>query len=68
MDINYSQTFSMKKPRVELYDINTSECLQKFRGHEQKNYILRPSFGGLNERLVICGSEDTNVYMEQAEW
>ena len=51
----------MKKPRIELYDLNTGECIQKFKGHEQKNYILRPAFGGLNERLVICGSEDTNV-------
>ena len=52
---------SMKKPRIELWDMNTGECLRKLRGHEQKHYILRPSFGGLNERLVICGSEDTNV-------
>ena len=24
---------------------------------------MRPAFGGLNERLVVCGSEDTNVYI-----
>ena len=54
---------SMTKPRIEMWDLETGECIRKFRGHDQKNYILRPSFGGLDERLVICGSEDPNVYI-----
>ena len=54
---------SMTKPRIEMWDIETKECICKFKGHEQKNYILRPAFGGLDERLVVCGSEDTNIYI-----
>ena len=52
---------SLQKPRIECWDLNTSECVQKYRGHEQRNYVLKPIFGGIKERLVICGSEDSSI-------
>ena len=52
---------SMTKPRIECYHIATGETRGKYRGHEQRNYILRPAFGGLNERLILCGSEDSSI-------
>ena len=52
---------SMTKPRIECYYIPTGELKGKYKGHEQRNYILRPAFGGLNERLVLVGSEDSSI-------
>ena len=56
---------SMSKPRIECYDLSLAQPgvapKGKYRGHEQRNYILRPAFGGVNERLVLCGSEDSSV-------
>jgi WD40 repeat protein len=54
---------SMSKPRIESWDLDTGLCTKKYRGHQQKDYVLRPSFGGANERLVLCGSEDSLVYI-----
>lgn len=52
---------SMTKPRIECWHLPTGESRGKYRGHDQSNYILRPAFGGLNERLVLCGSEDSSI-------
>ena len=52
---------SMVKPRIECWHLPTGESRGKYRGHEQRNFIIRPVFGGLNERLVLCGSEDSSI-------
>ena len=52
---------SMVKPRIECWYLPTGESRGKYRGHEQRNFIIRPVFGGLNERLVLCGSEDSSI-------
>ena len=52
---------SMTKPRIECWHLPSGENRGKYRGHEQRNYILRPAFGGLNERLILCGSEDSSI-------
>jgi WD40 repeat protein len=53
----------MTKPRIECWDLNQGQCIKKYRGHHQKDYVLRPAFGGANERLVLCGSEDSLIYV-----
>jgi WD40 repeat protein len=53
----------MVKPRIECWDLVKGICTKKYRGHEQKDYVLRPSFGGASERLVLCGSEDSLIYI-----
>lgn len=55
---------SMSKPRIELLSFegpSWGKSVQKYRGHQQSNYILRPQFGGCSENLVLCGSEDCCV-------
>ena len=52
---------SMTHPRIELWDLESGECQRKFRGHIQSKFVLKPAFGGIDERLVLCGSEDTNI-------
>lgn len=57
----------MAKPRIECWDLESGRRVNKFRGHQQKDYVLRPAFGGANERLVLCGSEDSLVYIWSRE-
>jgi hypothetical protein len=41
---------SLTKPRIEYWDLDRGECMKKYRGHHQVNYILKPIFGGANEK------------------
>ena len=67
-DANYLLcNVSMTKPRIECWDLNSGLCVKKYRGHHQKDYVLRPAFGGANERLVLSGSEDSLVYVWSRE-
>jgi WD repeat-containing protein 26 len=57
---------SMIKPCIECWDLEAGvqgKCVKKYRGHQQKDYVLRPVFGGAADRFVICGSEDSLVYI-----
>ena len=59
---------SMTKPRIELMSFTENEwrkTVQKYEGHTQTSYILKPQFGGFNENLVICGSEDSQILVWQ---
>ena len=59
---------SMTKPRIELMSFSENEwrkSVQKYEGHTQTSYILKPQFGGFDENLVICGSEDSHVLVWQ---
>jgi WD40 repeat protein len=58
---------SLKMPRIVLYDLNRKEVVHRFRGHKQEMFILRCSFGGVNESFVLCGSEDSNIYLWNKE-
>jgi len=54
---------SLKLPRIVLWDLERSECVTRYTGHQQERYMLRCSFGGINESLVVCGSEDSGIYI-----
>ena len=58
---------SLENPRLTLWDLNRRECVMKYRGHKQQMHIVRPCFGGLNESLVLCGSEDACIYIWNKE-
>ena len=60
---------SFTKPRIELLQFDSSlgiaqgSVVQKYNGHQQTHYVLKPQFGGNSENLVLCGSEDCGVYV-----
>jgi len=58
---------SFKSPRLDLWDLNRKELIGRFRGHKQEHCIIRSCFGGINENLVVCGSEDSQIYIWNRE-
>ena len=58
---------SLKQPRLDLWDLERKECVNRYRGHKQENCIIKSSFGGVNENLIICGSEDSFIYIWNRE-
>jgi WD40 repeat protein len=46
-----------------LWDLNKREKISKFQGHKQLMNVIKCFFGGVNENLVICGSEDYFIYI-----
>jgi WD40 repeat protein len=48
---------SMNPDKIRLMEIDTGEVIQSFEGHQQKQFIIRSSFGGANENFVVSGSD-----------
>ena len=48
---------NMADSELQLIDIETAEISQRFLGQKQGDYMIRSTFGGADENLVISGSE-----------
>ncbi|OMJ82457.1 hypothetical protein SteCoe_16866 [Stentor coeruleus] len=53
---------SLTPPKMHLWSI-TGSLLQTFEGFKQERFILRPTFAGPNDDLVLIGSEDGYVFV-----
>jgi hypothetical protein len=53
---------SMNPDMVELLEIDSADLIQKFEGHQQKQFIIRSAFGGADENFVVSGSEGKTTY------
>lgn len=40
----------------------------RYHGHRQARYIVRSTFGGLNDRFIASGSEDSLVSFVSQRW
>ena len=48
---------SMADRDVYLYDIDTADIIRKYSGKQQGACVIRSSFGGSDENMVVSGSE-----------
>jgi len=48
---------------IHLWDLPAKKILQKYRGHVQTRYFIGSCFGGAHQNFVVCGSEDSQVYI-----
>jgi WD repeat-containing protein 26 len=44
---------------VFLWDMQTSQLVRRFLGHQHEQHVLRSSFGGVNDTWVVSGGEGT---------
>ena len=48
---------NMADNEVQLIDIESAEIVRRFLGQKQGTYVIRSTFGGADENLIISGSE-----------
>lgn len=48
---------NMADNELQLIDIGSAEIVRRFLGQKQGKYVIRSTFGGADENLVISGSE-----------
>ena len=52
---------NMADNEVQLIDIETAEIVKRFLGQKQGAFVIRSSFGGADENLIISGSEGSSI-------
>ncbi|XP_073153924.1 WD repeat-containing protein 26 homolog [Henckelia pumila] len=62
---NQSLLVSLLDERLKLWNIaaGTNEISTEFRGHKRTRFVVRSCFGGVKERFIASGSEDSQVYI-----
>lgn len=53
---------NVQKNELQLWDYKKNVMIQKYYGQKQEEYIIRSCFG-LDNKLVVSGSEDGKVYI-----
>ncbi|KAI4276063.1 MAG: hypothetical protein L6R35_006235 [Caloplaca aegaea] len=48
---------NMANSEIHLIDIDTAEIIKRFLGQQQGEFVIRSTFGGADQNLVISGSE-----------
>lgn len=42
---------------IQLIDIETAEIIKRYLGQQQGQFVIRSTFGGADQNLIISGSE-----------
>ncbi|KAL6722022.1 hypothetical protein ACLMJK_001127 [Lecanora helva] len=58
---------NMADNEIQLFDLETADIVRRFMGQKQGEFVLRSSFGGADQNLIISGSEDSKVYIWHKE-
>jgi len=57
---------NMADGEVQLIEIETAEITRRFLGQKQREYVIRSSFGGADENLIISGSEGKALALQSS--
>ncbi|KAI4140315.1 MAG: hypothetical protein L6R39_005854 [Caloplaca ligustica] len=58
---------NMANSEIHLIDLETAEIVRRFVGQQQGQFVIRSTFGGVDQNLIISGSEDSRVYIWHKE-
>ena len=53
---------NMADNEVQLINIETAEIIRRFLGQKQGTYVIRSTYGGADENLIISGSEGQSLH------
>ena len=48
---------NMANNEVQLFDLDTADIVRRFMGQKQSEFVLRSTFGGADQNLIMSGSE-----------
>lgn len=60
---NSCETPDMQEPEIHVWSVKEMRVTQTLQGFKQSRFVVRGCFGGHNQMLVLCGSEDNLVYI-----
>lgn len=63
VNTNSNEDPNMTDPEIHIWSVPDMVVRQTFKGFKQTRYVIRGCFGGHNQMLVLCGSEDHLVYI-----
>lgn len=63
VNTNSNEDPEMQDPEIHIWSVRDMEIRESFKGFKQTKYVIRGCFGGHNQMLVLCGSEDHLVYI-----
>ncbi|KAJ7578196.1 WD40-repeat-containing domain protein [Mycena floridula] len=70
VDISRDSQFvllNIASDNIHLWDIGKGKLVRKYTGHQQGNHVIRSRFEGIDEELVVSGSQDSNVHIWDRE-
>lgn len=63
INTNSNENPNMQDPEIHMWSLRDMEIRETYKGFKQTKYVIRGCFGGYNQMLVLCGSEDNLVYV-----
>ncbi|CAL8582377.1 hypothetical protein XPA_008044 [Xanthoria parietina] len=58
---------NMANSEIQLIKIDNAEIVKRYMGQQQGQFVIRSTFGGADQNLIISGSEDARVYIWHKE-
>ncbi|KAL8978081.1 MAG: hypothetical protein Q9205_006251, partial [Flavoplaca limonia] len=58
---------NMANSEIQLIKIDNAEIVKRYMGQQQGEFVIRSTFGGADQNLILSGSEDAKVYIWHKE-